>query len=478
MPDLKISQLPVSTTPSTNAAVPIVEGGKNYQATVQSLVTVASPVQSVAGRTGSIVLSHADVGNAPSTLAQFTASQDNLSLGTGGIVRISSNAAVNITGFVASSDGDARVLVNTGAFAITLLHQSTGSDAANRILCDRSANIVIQPDTTAVVIYDATTGRWRASGAQAVAATDVTGLGTMAVQDANSVSITGGTISKITDLAIADGGTGASTAIDARFNLGAASNATYASDLFQPLGLYYQAYYPDTLLPDIAVLFTSCLGLQQDGKAATAGEEQFPVAPSRIWANIQGTAGPTITGTYSQTGTTITVTVTTPSNYAFGYINGFFQFVRQSSKTWLTFTTGTPSAPTNGLYTCTEDGTVGGTTLAANQFRVTAATSVTRSGNVTIQMRTIRQSSGGVMYVAYQGVGDYYVNFMQFWPDIDYVPMLQLQRGDAANTYGFATVASTTGNANTLETGGFRVRCFNSAGTAIDPVSLYLTVTR
>lgn len=41
------------------------------------------------------------------------------------------------------------------------------------------------------------------------------GLGTMATQASNSVSITGGSVSGITDLAIADGGTGASTAADA-----------------------------------------------------------------------------------------------------------------------------------------------------------------------------------------------------------------------------------------------------------------------
>lgn len=45
------------------------------------------------------------------------------------------------------------------------------------------------------------------------------GLGTMAVQNANTVNITGGIVSGITDLAVADGGTGASTAADARTNL-------------------------------------------------------------------------------------------------------------------------------------------------------------------------------------------------------------------------------------------------------------------
>jgi hypothetical protein len=62
-------------------------------------------------------------------------------------------------------------------------------------------------------------GRAILDDADAAAQRTTLGLGTIATQAANSVSITGGSISGITDLAIADGGTGASDAGTARTNL-------------------------------------------------------------------------------------------------------------------------------------------------------------------------------------------------------------------------------------------------------------------
>lgn len=73
-----------------------------------------------------------------------------------------------------------------------------------------------------LAIADGGTSATTAAGARASL-----GLGTMATQNANNVAITGGTITGLSStIAIADGGTGATNAADARTNLGIASSST------------------------------------------------------------------------------------------------------------------------------------------------------------------------------------------------------------------------------------------------------------
>ena len=70
------------------------------------------------------------------------------------------------------------------------------------------------------------------TGAITLTTADIGGLGTIATQAASNVSITGGSITNITDLAVADGGTGASNAGDARTNLG----LVIGTDVLSPSG--------------------------------------------------------------------------------------------------------------------------------------------------------------------------------------------------------------------------------------------------
>ncbi len=70
------------------------------------------------------------------------------------------------------------------------------------------------------------------TGAVTLTTADIGGLGTIATQAASNVSITGGSITGITDLAVDDGGTGASNASDARTNLG----LVIGTDVLSPSG--------------------------------------------------------------------------------------------------------------------------------------------------------------------------------------------------------------------------------------------------
>jgi hypothetical protein len=70
------------------------------------------------------------------------------------------------------------------------------------------------------------------TGAVTLTTADISGLGTIATQASSNVSITGGSITGITDLAVTDGGTGASTASGARTNLG----LVIGTDVLAPTG--------------------------------------------------------------------------------------------------------------------------------------------------------------------------------------------------------------------------------------------------
>lgn len=99
----------------------------------------------------------------------------------------------------------------SGITALAIADGGTGATTA------AAARTSLGGTTTGVALF---------TTASAAAARTTLGLGTIATQASNSVSITGGAITGITDLAVADGGTGASDAAGARTNLGLGTIAT------------------------------------------------------------------------------------------------------------------------------------------------------------------------------------------------------------------------------------------------------------
>jgi hypothetical protein len=186
----------------------------------------------------------------------FASSSVTISGGTiGGITDL----AIDDGGTGASDASSARTNLGVAigsdvqAYSSVLDGAITAFDTADAIAYSSASGVVASSSITSF-------GRTFVAQSGATEARTELGLGSIALQDAGSVAISGGTISDITDLAIADGGTGASSAADARTNLGLA------------IGSDIQAY--DAGLASIAGLTTA-----EDEIIYLTGVDTYAVSP-------------------------------------------------------------------------------------------------------------------------------------------------------------------------------------------------------
>jgi hypothetical protein len=163
----------------------------------------------------------------------------------------------------------------------------------------------------------------------------------------------------------------------------------------------------------------------------------------RAWANFNGAANTNLSGTYSQSGTTVTVTAT-----AHGLITG--------NSVYLDFTTGTA---VDGVYTVT--------VTDANTFTVTQA-SRTTSGNVTLIRSTIR-ASGNVSSIADNATGDYTVNFSTAMPDANF---------SVVGIHGDVNAASSSTRVVAYATGSVRISTLIGTTGAFDATLINVAVFR
>jgi hypothetical protein len=170
-----------------------------------------------------------------------------------------------------------------------------------------------------------------------------------------------------------------------------------------------------------------------------------PVFACRAWVNFDGVP---LAGTYSQVGTTITVTM-------------FLHGMQTGQVATLDFISG-----------AAVDGSFPVTVTAASTFTVTAAVGATTSGNV-VRQAFIR-AGGNVGSIKHNGVGDYTVNFDTVMPDANYSVVIT-----AGGTDLNPSANATASWAATYSSGAVRIRTSdNSTDAARDQETVNVAVFR
>jgi hypothetical protein len=177
--------------------------------------------------------------DSPLTIEEADANFNNLNVELGTKLDTASYTAADVLSKLLTVDGSGSLLdadlldgLNTSSTDISgnsVVVRQNGNFSANVVTASLVGNVTgnVVGNLTGTVTGNATnvngivalTNGGTGASTAAQARTNL-GLGSLSTQASTNVSITGGSITGITDLAVADGGTGASTAAQARTNLG------------------------------------------------------------------------------------------------------------------------------------------------------------------------------------------------------------------------------------------------------------------
>ena len=394
--------------------------------------------------TDAVQLNQADARYAALSAAETTiASASTVDLATAANYRVAVTGTTTITSFGAGLNQNRQVRF---AASLTITHNAT------TLICPNGANIITGAGDVAICQSDGS-GNWRVvqyfrAGVDGVSVTwtDIASAATMDVGAVASENLRVTGTTTVTSLGTAASGVTRTLRAASGFQLthsanivcpSAVSLALLADDFVRVSSLGGGVWH----VTDARVLATTTAPGQMSAADKTALDSAFGY---RFRAAANFSAIP-LSGTYSRTGTLVTVTMT-----AHGMTTG--QVVN------LDFTTGTA---TDGTYTVTVTG--------VNEFTVTDASSGATSGNVTRQI--FIRSSFNVSSITDNGFGDATVNFTSAMPDANIVALVTA--GQSATSIftdigGLAAPTSTT----------VRVGTRNGSGTLTDMTFVSVAVFR
>jgi hypothetical protein len=231
------------------------------------------------------------------------------------------------------------------------------------------------------------------------------GLGTMSTQNANNVNITGGSITGITDLAVADGGTGRSSLTTNNIILG---NDTSAVNFVAP----------STTGNFLTSNGTTWVSAAPSIPALSTATGSAPSYSARAFVLFDGNVAANKTGTYTQSASTTVVVSIAAHGLAI------------NDRVFLDFTSGTAG---DAVFTVE-------TVPDANTFTVSRVSAST-GGNVTLVLRSVSNAQN-VSSVSRIASGQYIINFTTAMVNANFATL-----GSAAG----ATVNINTGYNNTTK---------------------------